>query len=69
MADIKVNNILTLNISGIDLFDDSENFLMELSTEDEANILGGVRCEGGGGTGCYGGSGWCKSEFAPSGRD
>ena len=68
MADIKVNDISTLNISGINLFDDSENFLMELSTEDEANILGGRYCEGVG-TGCYGGSGWCHSDFAATGRD
>lgn len=38
MAKIKVNN---LNKTGLDLFDDSESYLNEL-TESEINLMGGI---------------------------
>jgi hypothetical protein len=47
MAEIKVKDLVTHNISGADLFDDSESFMVELSAEDEVNILGGMMCDGG----------------------
>jgi hypothetical protein len=40
MTDIKVKNLSDRNISGFDLFDDSENFMVELS--DDNNVMGGV---------------------------
>jgi hypothetical protein len=39
MSEIKIQYLSTQNVSGMNLLDDSENFLMELSIEDEANIL------------------------------
>jgi hypothetical protein len=47
MADIKVQDLSTHNISGIDLFNDSEDFMLELSAENEVSILGGLKCPGG----------------------
>jgi hypothetical protein len=44
MANIKVNNLSALNISGADLFNDSESFLTELSDESEKVIGGGYNC-------------------------
>jgi hypothetical protein len=41
MADIKLNDLLTQNISGSDLFSDSESFLTELN--DESNQISGGR--------------------------
>jgi hypothetical protein len=43
MADIKIEN---LNISGSELFLDSESFLSELDN-DELNVLGGLMAESG----------------------
>lgn len=40
MADIKISDIPILNISGIDLFDSPDSFLMELSDESD-RIMGG----------------------------
>lgn len=40
MADIAVKNLATHD-SGYDLFNDSENFMAELTDQDESNILGG----------------------------
>jgi hypothetical protein len=42
MADIKVKDLATHNISGSDLFQDSENFMVELGDEIE-EINGGIR--------------------------
>ena len=47
MADIKVKDLATHNISGTDLFDDSESFMTELSTQNEVDVLGGLRCDSG----------------------
>jgi hypothetical protein len=44
MADIKVQDILINNIPGIDLFNDSENFMVELNDESE-QVLGGCRSD------------------------
>jgi hypothetical protein len=44
MADIKVKDLATDNISGSDLFQDSENFMVELGDEIE-EINGGLRSE------------------------
>lgn len=40
MADIKIQDLSTHNISGMDLFNDSENFMIELSDEGK-QIFGG----------------------------
>jgi hypothetical protein len=40
MTDIKVKDLSNHNVSGFDLFDDSENFMVELS--DDNNVMGGV---------------------------
>jgi hypothetical protein len=43
MANIKVNNLSALNISGAELFNDSESFMMELSDETEQmGVTGGL---------------------------
>ncbi len=39
MADINLKNLTGLGFSGSDLFEDSENFMVELSDE---NIVGGI---------------------------
>ncbi|MBD2214057.1 hypothetical protein H6G64_18160 [Calothrix sp. FACHB-156] len=45
MANIKVNDLLNLNLTGAELFNDSESFLTELSEESEQiNIHGGLPC-------------------------
>jgi hypothetical protein len=44
MADIKVKDLVIHNISGHNLFDDSESFMMEITDEQEHQILGGQRC-------------------------
>jgi hypothetical protein len=44
MADIKLNDLLTQNNSGSDLFSDSESFLKELSDEGE-QIVGGLKVD------------------------
>jgi hypothetical protein len=45
MANIKVNDLLNLNLTGAELFDDSESFLTELNDENEQmGVVGG---------GCY----------------
>jgi hypothetical protein len=47
MADIQVKDLSSHNISGFNLFEDSENFMIELSAENEFNIyhiLGGMLC-------------------------
>ncbi|MBD2214058.1 hypothetical protein H6G64_18165 [Calothrix sp. FACHB-156] len=42
MANIKVNDLLNLNLTGAELFDDSESFLTELSDESsQINVYGG----------------------------
>jgi hypothetical protein len=41
MANITLQNLVDTNISGVSLFDDSENFMIEI-TNDEV-ITGGVR--------------------------
>ena len=43
MANIKINELSALNLSGAELFNDSESFMMELNEESEqmGNILGG----------------------------
>ncbi|MFM2311232.1 MAG: hypothetical protein RLZZ04_508 [Cyanobacteriota bacterium] len=64
MSEIKIQDLSTQNVPGMDLFNDSENFMIELNDEQDQNILGGMRCEGAAKTGCYGGSGWCHSDFA-----
>ncbi|QIR35413.1 hypothetical protein HCG51_00720 [Tolypothrix sp. PCC 7910] len=43
MANIKVHDLLNLNLTGAELFNDSESFLKELS-EDENQIFGGTAC-------------------------
>jgi hypothetical protein len=43
MADIKIQDLSTHNISGMNLFNDSENFMIELNEEDECeHIIGGA---------------------------
>jgi hypothetical protein len=42
MADINIKDLSDLNIIGSDLFDDSEDFTIELSDEIE-QIMGGIR--------------------------
>jgi hypothetical protein len=42
MANIKVNDLLNLNLTGAELFNDSESFLTELSDESEQmGVTGG----------------------------
>ncbi|NJL61564.1 MAG: hypothetical protein HC903_06715 [Methylacidiphilales bacterium] len=42
MANIKLNELSKLNLSGVELFDDSESFLTELNDENEQiNVVGG----------------------------
>jgi dihydrofolate reductase len=42
MANIKVNDLAKLNLSGTELFDDSESFLTELNDENEQiGVVGG----------------------------
>jgi hypothetical protein len=43
MSEIKVKDLSSLNISGADLFDDAENFLIELNDE-TTTIVGGMPC-------------------------
>jgi hypothetical protein len=65
MANIKLNDLSTQNISGSDLFEDSESFLTELNDESNqvskdvlVRVIGGVTCFcGGGGVGGVGGIG------------
>jgi hypothetical protein len=40
MTDIRVKNLSDRHIAGFDLFDDSENFMVELS--DDRNVMGGA---------------------------
>jgi hypothetical protein len=40
MADIKVKDLVVHNIAGVDLFSDSESFMLDLS-DGELNIKGG----------------------------
>jgi hypothetical protein len=40
MANITISDLSTLNISGFNLLDDSESFMMELSDESEV-LIGG----------------------------
>lgn len=42
MADIKLKDLDIYSISGSDLFNDSESFMMELTDKDESSILGGI---------------------------
>jgi hypothetical protein len=44
MANIKVNDLEKLNLSGTELFDDSESFLTELNDENEQMIVVGGSC-------------------------
>jgi hypothetical protein len=46
MANIKINELMNLNLTGADLFNDPESFMIELSAEDESmgHILGGLAC-------------------------
>ncbi|NEO94527.1 MAG: hypothetical protein F6K56_31800 [Moorea sp. SIO3G5] len=48
MADININDISALNLTGADLFNDSESFMTELSEENEqmTTIFGGLALEG-----------------------
>jgi dihydrofolate reductase len=42
MANIKVNDLAKLNLSGTELFEDSESFLTELNDENEQiGVVGG----------------------------
>ncbi|MFP5269044.1 hypothetical protein [Coleofasciculus sp.] len=42
MANIKVNDLLELNLAGTELFNDSESFMKELSEESEQmEVIGG----------------------------
>ena len=41
MANIKVSDLLNLNLTGADLFTDSESFLTEISDESEQVFGGG----------------------------
>ncbi|MFM2311234.1 MAG: hypothetical protein RLZZ04_510 [Cyanobacteriota bacterium] len=43
MSEIKIQDLSTDIISGTNLFDDSENFMIELSDDNE-QILGGIGC-------------------------
>ncbi|MBD2214059.1 hypothetical protein H6G64_18170 [Calothrix sp. FACHB-156] len=43
MANIKVNDLLRLNLTGTELFNDSESFMKELS-EDDYQVFGGGAC-------------------------
>jgi hypothetical protein len=43
MANIKINDLLNLNLTGSELFNDSESFLTELSDESEQmGVIGGA---------------------------
>jgi hypothetical protein len=45
MANIKVNDLLNLNLSGAELFNDSESFLTDLNDENEQMaVVGGSPC-------------------------
>jgi hypothetical protein len=44
MANIKVNDLAKLNLSGTELFDDSESFLTELNDENEQMGVIGGKC-------------------------
>ncbi|MBD2169100.1 hypothetical protein H6G04_32540 [Calothrix membranacea FACHB-236] len=45
MANINVNDLLNLNLHGVELFNDSESFLIELSDESQAmEVIGGCCC-------------------------
>jgi hypothetical protein len=44
ISDIKARDISSHNVSGADLFSDSEDFMTELNDEQEQNIFGGMRC-------------------------
>ncbi|NEO77953.1 hypothetical protein [Moorena sp. SIO4G3] len=46
MANINVNDLSALNLTGAELFNDSESFMMELSNESEEikSIYGGACC-------------------------
>lgn len=46
MANIKVSDLLNLNLTGTELFNDSESFLTELSDDSEQinGIYGGIGC-------------------------
>ena len=48
MANIKIHELSSLNLSGTELFNDSESFMTELSDENEEMkaILGGVKKSG-----------------------
>jgi hypothetical protein len=41
MAEIKIKDLGTCNISGTDLFDDLENFMIEV-TDETTQIFGGI---------------------------
>ncbi|MBD2214061.1 hypothetical protein H6G64_18180 [Calothrix sp. FACHB-156] len=63
MANIRVNDLLNLNLTGTDLFNDSESFLKELSEDDNQIFGGGINltfptpsCN------CANTSVWCKGE-------
>ncbi|NEO41874.1 MAG: hypothetical protein F6J90_38355 [Moorea sp. SIOASIH] len=46
MANININNLSALNMTGADLFNDSESFMTELSDESEQMVMGGCEvCE------------------------
>jgi hypothetical protein len=42
MADINVKDLFDRDIPGADLFDDSENFMVEISDENE-QVIGGIQ--------------------------
>jgi hypothetical protein len=44
MANIKVNDLLNLNLTGAELFNDSESFLTELNDENEQMAVIGGAC-------------------------
>jgi hypothetical protein len=52
MADIQVKDLVDRNFNGTDLFDDLENFMIELS-DDNGLITGGMKPQTIG-TGCFG---------------
>jgi hypothetical protein len=49
MADIQVKDLFDRNISGSDLFEDSENFMVEISDDNDL-IIGGAKPTTGQGT-------------------
>ncbi len=45
MANINVNDLIDLNLTGADLFNDPESFMKDLNEESE-QVIGGLDCAG-----------------------